>query len=100
MLVLFFLQELDSLRAELEDALEENVAATETRNKLTRVEQEVTQLKKALEASTESHDEAVREMRRTHSHKVEDLNDQVRLSTFQFIIIINIILDFDVTGTN
>ena len=69
--------ELDSLRLELEDSLEELVAATETLNKLTLAEQEVTQLKKELEASMESHEQALREMRRGHSQILEDLNDQL-----------------------
>ena len=64
-------QELEALKSELEDSLELTAAQQEVRNKR---EQEVLQLKKALEDEVKSREVQLQEVRHKNSQQVEQVN--------------------------
>ncbi|XP_019513708.1 PREDICTED: myosin-14 [Hipposideros armiger] len=67
-------EELEALRGELEDTLDSTNAQQELRSKR---EQEVTELKKALEEETRLHEVAVQELRQRHSQALGELAEQL-----------------------
>ncbi|XP_076987028.1 myosin-14 isoform X1 [Tamandua tetradactyla] len=67
-------EELEALRGELEDTLDSTNAQQELRSKR---EQEVTELKKALEEETRVHEAAVQELRQRHSQSLGELAEQL-----------------------
>ncbi|XDC82409.1 hypothetical protein R6Z07F_013582 [Ovis aries] len=67
-------EELEALRGELEDTLDSTNAQQELRSKR---EQEVTELKKALEEETRIHEVAVQELRQRHGQALGELAEQL-----------------------
>ncbi|XP_070258721.1 myosin-14 isoform X3 [Myotis yumanensis] len=67
-------EELEALRGELEDTLDSTNAQQELRSKR---EQEVTELKKALEEETRIHEIAVQELRQRHGQALGELAEQL-----------------------
>uniref|UniRef100_A0A8D2DVR1 Myosin heavy chain 14 n=1 Tax=Sciurus vulgaris TaxID=55149 RepID=A0A8D2DVR1_SCIVU len=67
-------EELEALRGELEDTLDSTNAQQELRSKR---EQEVTELKKALEEETRVHEVAVQELRQRHGQALGELAEQL-----------------------
>ncbi|XP_078295565.1 myosin-14 isoform X1 [Panthera onca] len=67
-------EELEALRSELEDTLDSTNAQQELRSKR---EQEVTELKKALEEETRVHEVAVQELRQRHGQALGELAEQL-----------------------
>uniref|UniRef100_A0A2K6TT88 Myosin heavy chain 14 n=1 Tax=Saimiri boliviensis boliviensis TaxID=39432 RepID=A0A2K6TT88_SAIBB len=67
-------EELEALRGELEDTLGSTNAQQELRSKR---EQEVTELKKALEEETRIHEAAVQELRQRHGQALGELAEQL-----------------------
>ncbi|XP_054553286.1 myosin-14 [Talpa occidentalis] len=67
-------EELEALRGELEDTLDSTNAQQELRSKR---EQEVTELKKALEEETRVHEVAVQELRQRHGQALGELTEQL-----------------------
>nr|KAF6267353.1 myosin heavy chain 14 [Pipistrellus kuhlii] len=67
-------EELEALRGELEDTLDSTNAQQELRSKR---EQEVTELKKALEEETRVHEMAVQELRQRHGQALGELAEQL-----------------------
>ncbi|KAL0609877.1 Myosin-14 [Plecturocebus cupreus] len=67
-------EELEALRGELEDTLDSTNAQQELRSKR---EQEVTELKKALEEETRVHEAAVQELRQRHGQALGELAEQL-----------------------
>nr|XP_021524271.1 myosin-14 [Aotus nancymaae] len=67
-------EELEALRGELEDTLDSTNAQQELRSKR---EQEVTELKKALEEETRIHEAAVQELRQRHGQALGELAEQL-----------------------
>uniref|UniRef100_A0A8C9A5U4 Myosin heavy chain 14 n=1 Tax=Prolemur simus TaxID=1328070 RepID=A0A8C9A5U4_PROSS len=67
-------EELEALRGELEDTLDSTNAQQELRSKR---EQEVTELKKALEDETRIHEVAVQELRQRHGQALGELAEQL-----------------------
>ncbi|XP_035924022.2 myosin-14 isoform X1 [Halichoerus grypus] len=67
-------EELEALRSELEDTLDSTNAQQELRS---RREQEVTELKKALEEETRVHEVAVQELRQRHGQALGELAEQL-----------------------
>nr|XP_023399074.1 myosin-14 isoform X2 [Loxodonta africana] len=67
-------EELEALRSELEDTLDSTNAQQELRSKR---EQEVTELKKALEEETRTHEVAVQELRQRHGQALGELAEQL-----------------------
>lgn len=67
-------QELEALKSELEDSLDTTAAAQELRGKR---EQEVTELKRAMEEEAHSHETAVHELRHKYTQQLEEANDQL-----------------------
>ncbi|XP_043755829.1 myosin-14 isoform X4 [Cervus elaphus] len=67
-------EELEALRGELEDTLDSTNAQQELRSKR---EQEVTELKKALEEETRLHEVAVQELRQRHGQALGELAEQL-----------------------
>ncbi|XP_053463151.1 myosin-14 isoform X1 [Nycticebus coucang] len=67
-------EELEALRGELEDTLDSTNAQQELRSKR---EQEVTELKKALEDETRIHEAAVQELRQRHGQALGELAEQL-----------------------
>ncbi|XP_022379588.1 myosin-14 isoform X1 [Enhydra lutris kenyoni] len=67
-------EELEALRSELEDTLDSTNAQQELRSKR---EQEVTELKKALEEETRIHEVAVQELRQRHGQALGELTEQL-----------------------
>ncbi|XP_016061422.1 PREDICTED: myosin-14 [Miniopterus natalensis] len=67
-------EELEALRGELEDTLDSTNAQQELRSKR---EQEVTELKKALEEETRVHELAVQELRQRHGQALGELAEQL-----------------------
>ncbi|XP_062948271.1 myosin-14 isoform X2 [Cynocephalus volans] len=67
-------EELEALRGELEDTLDSTNAQQELRSKR---EQEVTELKKALEEETHIHEVAVQELRQRHGQALGELAEQL-----------------------
>ena len=65
------LQELEALKSELEDSLDATAAQQEVRNKR---EQEMVQLKKALDEEIKARDIQLQESRTKHSQQVEQVN--------------------------
>ena len=73
-LILFalrWLQELEALKSELEDSLDQTAAQQEVRNKR---EQEVIQLKKALEDEVKSREVQLQDIRHKNTQQVEQVN--------------------------
>ena len=68
------LQELEAIKSELEDSVEVTAAQQELRTKR---ENELQNLKKALEEETRAHETAFQEMRHKNNAAVEELNDQL-----------------------
>lgn len=69
--VLWWLQELEALKSELEDSLDQTAAQQEVRNKR---EQEVIQLKKALEDEVKSREVQLQDLRHKNTQQVEQVN--------------------------
>uniref|UniRef100_A0A452TV67 Myosin heavy chain 14 n=1 Tax=Ursus maritimus TaxID=29073 RepID=A0A452TV67_URSMA len=67
-------EELEALRSELEDTLDSTNTQQELRSKR---EQEVTELKKALEEETRVHEVAVQELRQRHGQALGELVEQL-----------------------
>ncbi|XP_015981010.2 myosin-14 isoform X1 [Rousettus aegyptiacus] len=67
-------EELEALRGELEDTLDSTNAQQELRSKR---EQEVTELKKALEEETRVHEVTVQELRQRHGQALGELAEQL-----------------------
>ncbi|XP_023375930.1 myosin-14, partial [Pteropus vampyrus] len=67
-------EELEALRGELEDTLDSTNAQQELRSKR---EQEVTELKKALEEETRIHEVTVQELRQRHGQALGELAEQL-----------------------
>ncbi|XP_073914122.1 myosin-14 isoform X2 [Castor canadensis] len=67
-------EELEALRGELEDTLDSTNAQQELRSKR---EQEVIELKKALEEETRVHEVAVQELRQRHGQALGELSEQL-----------------------
>ncbi|XP_012588970.1 PREDICTED: myosin-14 [Condylura cristata] len=67
-------EELEALRGELEDTLDSTNAQQELRSKR---EQEVTELKKALEEEARVHEVAVQELRQRHGQALGELAEQL-----------------------
>ncbi|KAK2492085.1 hypothetical protein MC885_019740, partial [Smutsia gigantea] len=67
-------EELEALRGELEDTLDSTNAQQELRSKR---EQEVTELKKALEEEMRVHEVAVQELRQRHNQALGELAEQL-----------------------
>ncbi|XP_006868448.1 PREDICTED: myosin-14 [Chrysochloris asiatica] len=67
-------EELEALRGELEDTLDSTNAQQELRSKR---EQEVTELKKALEEETKIHEASVQELRQRHGQALGELAEQL-----------------------
>ncbi|XP_060235826.1 myosin-14 isoform X5 [Meriones unguiculatus] len=67
-------EELEALRGELEDTLDSTNAQQELRSKR---EQEVTELKKALEEEARAHEVAMQELRQRHGQAVGELAEQL-----------------------
>ena len=65
------LQELEALKSELEDSLDQTAAQQEVRNKR---EQEVIQLKKALEDEVKSREVQLQDVRHKNTQQVEQVN--------------------------
>ncbi|XP_048846308.1 myosin-11-like isoform X2 [Brienomyrus brachyistius] len=70
-------EELEALRSELEDTLDNTATQQDLRAKR---EQEVTQLKKAMEEEGRTHEAQVQEMRKKHTQVMEDLTEQLEQS--------------------
>lgn len=68
------LQELEALKSELEDSLDTTAAAQELRGKR---EQEVTELKRAMDEESRSHETAVHELRHKYTQQLEEANEQL-----------------------
>lgn len=69
--IFIFLQELEALKSELEDSLDQTAAQQEVRNKR---EQEVIQLKKALEDEVKSREVQLQDLRHKNTQQVEQVN--------------------------
>ena len=67
----WWLQELEALKSELEDTQDQTAAQQEVRQKR---EQEVIQLKKALEDEIKSREEQLQEVRHKNTQQVEQVN--------------------------
>ncbi|XP_052020057.1 myosin-14 isoform X1 [Apodemus sylvaticus] len=67
-------EELEALRGELEDTLDSTNAQQELRSKR---EQEVTELKKALEEESRAHEVAMQELRQRHGQALGELAEQL-----------------------
>ncbi|GAB1292024.1 Myosin-14 [Apodemus speciosus] len=67
-------EELEALRGELEDTLDSTNAQQELRSKR---EQEVTELKKALEEESRTHEVAMQELRQRHGQALGELAEQL-----------------------
>ena len=65
---------MEALRSELEENLDSAAAVQELRQKR---EQEVLQLKRALEEETKHHEQQYQELRQKYSAQVEELNEQL-----------------------
>jgi len=65
---------LEALKSELEDSLDTTAAAHELRGKR---EQEVTELKRAMEEEARSHETSVQELRHKYTQQLEESNDQL-----------------------
>uniref|UniRef100_A0A8C9TA04 Myosin, heavy chain 11b, smooth muscle n=1 Tax=Scleropages formosus TaxID=113540 RepID=A0A8C9TA04_SCLFO len=70
-------EELEALRSELEDTLDSTATQQELRAKR---EQEVTQLKRAMEEDVRTHEAQVHEMRQKHTQAMEELSEQLEQS--------------------
>ncbi|XP_029335257.1 myosin-14 isoform X2 [Mus caroli] len=67
-------EELEALRGELEDTLDSTNAQQELRSKR---EQEVTELKKALEEESHAHEVSMQELRQRHSQALVEMAEQL-----------------------
>ncbi|XP_064179509.1 myosin-10-like [Anguilla rostrata] len=67
-------EELEALKTELEDTLDTTAAQQELRTKR---EQEVAELKKAIDEETKNHESQIQEMRLRHSTALEELSEQL-----------------------
>ena len=67
-------QELEALKSELEDSLDQTAAQQEVRNKR---EQEVMQLKKALELETKNHEAQLQEVRQKQAQQIEQITAEL-----------------------
>ncbi|XP_069783178.1 myosin-10-like isoform X2 [Narcine bancroftii] len=67
-------EELEALKSELEDTLDTTAAQQELRTKR---EQEVLELRRALEEEGKAHEEQVRDMRQRHGQALEQLSEDV-----------------------
>ncbi|NP_082297.1 myosin-14 isoform X2 [Mus musculus] len=67
-------EELEALRGELEDTLDSTNAQQELRSKR---EQEVTELKKALEEESRAHEVSMQELRQRHSQALVEMAEQL-----------------------
>uniref|UniRef100_A0A669DIS5 Myosin, heavy chain 11a, smooth muscle n=1 Tax=Oreochromis niloticus TaxID=8128 RepID=A0A669DIS5_ORENI len=67
-------EELEALKSELEDTLDTTATQQELRAKR---EQEVTQLKRAIEEENRTHEAQIHEMRQKHTQAVEELSEQL-----------------------
>ena len=67
----WWLQELEALKSELEDSLDQTAAQQEVRNKR---EQEVIQLKKALDDEVKSRENQLQEVRHKNTQQIEQVN--------------------------
>jgi len=65
---------LEALKSELEDSLDTTAAAHDLRGKR---EQEVTELKRAMDDEAHSHEAAVQELRHKYTQQLEEANDQL-----------------------
>jgi len=65
---------LEALKSELEDSLDTTAAAHDLRGKR---EQEVTELKRAMDDEARSHEAAVQELRHKYTQQLEEANDQL-----------------------
>jgi myosin heavy chain 9/10/11/14 len=70
----FVLQELEALKSELEDSLDQTAAQQEVRNKR---EQEVLQLKKALEEELKNNEAQLQETRHKHAQQLEQVTSEL-----------------------
>uniref|UniRef100_A0A8B9M128 Myosin, heavy chain 10, non-muscle n=1 Tax=Astyanax mexicanus TaxID=7994 RepID=A0A8B9M128_ASTMX len=67
-------EELEALKTELEDTLDTTAAQQELRTKR---EQEVAELKKAIDEETRNHESQIQEMRQRHGTALEELSEQL-----------------------
>ena len=67
-------QELEALKSELEDSLDTTAAAQELRGKR---DQEVAELKKALDDEAESHETVVTTLRHKYTQQLDTANEQL-----------------------
>ena len=67
-------QELEALRSELEENLDSAAAVQELRQKR---EQEVLQVKRAIEDETKHHEQQYQELRQKYNAQIEELNEQL-----------------------
>ena len=65
---------MEALKSELEDSLDTTAAAHDLRGKR---EQEVTELKRAMDDEARSHEAAVQELRHKYTQQLEEANDQL-----------------------
>ncbi|KAJ8404142.1 hypothetical protein AAFF_G00339150 [Aldrovandia affinis] len=77
-------EELEALKTELEDTLDTTAAQQEPRGTVhplqelrSKREQEVTELKKAIDEESKNHESQVQEMRQRHSTALEELSEQL-----------------------
>jgi len=67
-------QELEALKSELEDSLDTTAAAHELRGKR---EQEVNELKRALDDETRNHESALHELRHKYMQQLDESSEQL-----------------------
>uniref|UniRef100_A0A3Q2YCY8 Myosin, heavy chain 10, non-muscle n=1 Tax=Hippocampus comes TaxID=109280 RepID=A0A3Q2YCY8_HIPCM len=67
-------EELEALKTELEDTLDTTAAQQELRTKR---EQEVAELKKAIDEESKNHEAQIQEMRQRHATALEELSEQL-----------------------
>ena len=67
-------QELEALKSELEETQDQTATVLDMRTKR---EQEVVQLKKAIEDEVNSHEQQITELRHKQGQQIEQLNDQL-----------------------